>query len=97
MWLGEAGVPPAPDTKWRLVSTDVADDGVDGINGTPMIDGPFKGFFANFNYKPATAGTRPPPYEGEIESTKASLSMGLWSVLVRLFSVFGLRRLNNKK
>ncbi len=97
LWLGEAGIPPAPDTDWRLVSSDVAGDGVDGINGKKMIDGPFKGFFANFNYKPGTAGEELPPYTGQIESAEASFSMGLWSLLAGLISVFGLRRINNKK
>jgi len=97
LWLGDAGIPPAADTDWRLVSSDVAGDGVDGINGTPMIDGPFEGYFANFNYKPGTAGEDLPPHTGQIESTKASFSMGLWSLLAGLISVFGLRRIKNKK
>ncbi len=32
--------------KWDLASTDVDHDGVRGV---PMVDGPFKGFNANFN------------------------------------------------
>ena len=36
-------------TEWLFASTD--DDG-NGIPGTPMIDGPFSGFNANFNLRP---------------------------------------------
>jgi hypothetical protein len=48
LWLGAAGVPPATDAVWRLVSSDVNGD---SINSSPMIDGPFIGSYANFNYK----------------------------------------------
>ncbi|MDX2505599.1 MAG: hypothetical protein QNL62_14130, partial [Gammaproteobacteria bacterium] len=94
LWLGATGVAPAVDTSWRLVSTDVNGD---GNNGSPMIDGPFNGYYANFNYKPAGAGESLPPYTGQIEDVDVSFSMGLWSLLAGLFSVFGLRRINNKK
>jgi len=49
LWTGPAGVAPDPATTWKLVSRDVNGD---LINGAPMIDGPFQGFYANFNAGP---------------------------------------------
>ena len=46
LWMGFAGIAPDPTTRWSLVSSDVNGD---GINGLPMVDGPFTGFYANFN------------------------------------------------
>ncbi len=98
LWLGNAGVPPSPTTDWRFVSSDVPNDGTDGINGTPMVDGAFIGFYANFNYKPGTAGEKLPPVDTEISDVEVGgFSMGIWSLMAGLFSVFGLRRINNKK
>ncbi|MDT8281879.1 MAG: DUF5011 domain-containing protein, partial [Gammaproteobacteria bacterium] len=98
LWVGAAGIPPAPDANWRLVSSDVPGDGVENINGSPMIDGPFKGFFPNFNFKPDSSGEALPPFDGQINAAKAdTLSMGLWALLAGLLSVFGLRRIANKK
>jgi len=97
LWLGAKGIAPAVDTTWRLVSTDVNGD---GINGTPMLDGPFIDNYANFNYKPAGAGESLPPYTGSIEDVSVdslAFSMGWWSLLAGLLPVFGLRRINNKK
>ncbi len=45
MWTGACGSNPA-STVWDWMSKDW--DG-DGINGAPMVDGPFVGFNANFN------------------------------------------------
>ncbi|RDH81016.1 MAG: hypothetical protein DIZ80_12900 [endosymbiont of Galathealinum brachiosum] len=47
---GDAGSAPDPASTWMLVSTDVNGD---GINGSPMVDGPFIGFYANFNAAPS--------------------------------------------
>lgn len=47
LYTGPAGVTPAPDGHYRFVSIDPEGD---GINGIPMIDGPFSGFSANFNF-----------------------------------------------
>ena len=46
LWLGEAGSPD-PLTSWQLVSTDANGDGVNGIT---IVDGPFQGFSANYNF-----------------------------------------------
>lgn len=53
LWDGPAGVAPDPTGTWELVSRDVNGD---GINGTPMIDGPFPDFYANFNDGSSGAG-----------------------------------------
>lgn len=46
LFLGAAGAAPDLATSWVLVSTDVNGD---GVVGSPMVDGPFEGFYANFN------------------------------------------------
>lgn len=51
-WEGPAGFTVNPATTWALVSTD--NDG-NGINGVPMIDGPFIGYNANFNLGPTNS------------------------------------------
>jgi len=98
--------PPAVDTTWLLVSTDVPENGVplvdggigDGVNGRPMIDGPFNSFHVNFNLGPGAAGVKVDAPLATITPVKApAFSMGVWSLLAGLFSVFGLRRINNKK
>lgn len=48
LWRGVAGLPPTFDTTWTQVSTDFNGD---GINGSPMVDGPFIDNYINFNYK----------------------------------------------
>ena len=45
-WGGPAGYMVDPATTWALASTP---DTSNGINGTPMVNGPFVGFSANFN------------------------------------------------
>ncbi len=52
LWLGEPGNEPDPNATFYLVSRDV--DG-DGVNGVPMLDGPFKDF--NFNFNASVFGT----------------------------------------
>ena len=47
LWTGAAGVSPDPFLPWQLVSTDADSD---GFNGITMIDGPFQGFSANYNF-----------------------------------------------
>lgn len=64
-WQGFAitdpsGDPPFSGTTWELVSTDVNGD---GIPGAPMIDGPFTGFYANFNSGPES--TLSPDIDGD--------------------------------
>lgn len=55
LYGGAAGSTPDPATTWKLVSRDVNGD---GINGMPMVDGSFIGYYANFNDSPA--GTAAP-------------------------------------
>jgi len=92
LWDGTAGQAPDPSTTWKLVSTDVNGD---GINASPMVDGPFGGFYANFNAGPGGTAAPAPPYDGTAPDTKigsgaASLNLlGLFSVLVTLL---GFRR-----
>lgn len=50
LWSGAAGTAPDPASIWQLVSRDVNGD---GINGSPMVDGPFTGFYAIFNKGPS--------------------------------------------
>ncbi len=45
-WGGPAGYMVNPATTWTFASTP---DTNNGINGTPMVNGPFIGFSANFN------------------------------------------------
>ena len=54
LYTGLAGPSPDPDTLWALVSTDVNGD---GIHGAPMVDGPFRGYYANFNASPGQPDT----------------------------------------
>lgn len=54
LWSGDAGTAPDPTTTWDLVSIDINDD---GFNGSPMIDGPFIDFYANFNAGPGGTTT----------------------------------------
>ena len=97
--------PPALDTVWALVSMDVPEDGIpggkgDGFNGRPMIDGPFNGYHANFNLGPGSAGVQKEKVVSKISDVavdKIAFSMGFWSLMAGLLSVFGLRRINNKK
>jgi len=44
-------------TEWLFASTD---DNGDGIPGTPMVDGPFRGFNANFNLRPEVSAVPVP-------------------------------------
>ncbi|WP_169924006.1 Ig-like domain-containing protein [Sulfurifustis variabilis] len=52
LWAGPAGLTVDPDTIYDYVSTD---NDSDGNNGVAMVDGPFRGFNANFNLGPASS------------------------------------------
>lgn len=89
--------PPAVDTTWFLVSTDVnGENGKDGINGERFIDGAFIGFRANFNFGPGDAGVAVDRPVTKISDVSVS-ALGLWSLIGSLLTVFGLRKFNNKK
>ena len=94
LWSGAAGLGPDPTTTWKLVSTDVNGD---GVNSSPMVDGPFQGFYANFNAGPG--GTAPPlePYTGTAPDTKIggglfASPMNPWVLIAVLTTLFGARR-----
>ncbi len=95
---GQAGLAPDPATTWELVSTD--DDG-DGINGIPMVDGPFVDFSANFNLSPAGAAPAPDPYSGTAIDTKLGsgllASLDIWGLFATLTMLVGLRRFSKKQ
>ncbi|RDH86150.1 MAG: hypothetical protein DIZ80_01390 [endosymbiont of Galathealinum brachiosum] len=60
---GVSGEAPDPATTWKLVSID---HNADGFVGSPMVDGPFIGFYANFNAGPGDSIERL-PYTGEVD------------------------------
>jgi hypothetical protein len=99
LWTGATGPAPDPETLWVWVSTDVNGD---GINGTPMVDGPFQGYYANFNRSPLTTGESKPPYTGTAPDTKIGSGlfaspMNPWLLLTVAMALFGLRRFNYKQ
>ena len=92
---GPAGVTPALDANWRLISVPAGSGS--SVIGTKMLDGAFKGSNANFNYKPDKAEIIK-DFDGEIDDVDVdAFSMGLWSLLAGLFSVLGLRRFVSHK
>jgi hypothetical protein len=98
LWLGTAGVPPAEDANWELVSIDV--DG-DTINGSPMVDGPFVDFSANFNNKPDKGGVPPEPFVNTQQDTELGsgllASMNVVALFASLMMLVGLRHIGRKK
>ena len=81
---GISGEAPDVATLWKLVSTDFDSD---GINGSPMVDGPFINFFANFNVGPATTTTRVPytkevDVEADFTSKPGAGSMGWLAIIL---------------
>ena len=95
LYNGQAGSAPDPLTTWKLVSTDVNGD---GVNSSPMVDGPFQGFYANFNAGPGASAAPPEPYTGTAPDTQLSdgLALNIWGLFVGLITIFGLRRLGKK-
>lgn len=92
LYNGLAGAAPDPATTWKLVSTDVNGD---LVNGSPMVDGPFQGFYANFNAGPGGTAPPPEPYTGTAIDTDLGdsllSSLNLWSLLAGLVTLVGLR------
>lgn len=95
LYDGNAGSAPDPDTTWKLVSIDI--DG-DNINASPMVDGPFQGFNANFNAGPGASAPPPEPYTGTALDTKLGdgLSLNIWGLFAGLVTLVGLRRFRKK-
>ena len=93
LWTGPAGAAPDETKPWELVSRDVNGD---GLNGSPMVDGPFIGFSASFNFGPGGVG------EGlaDIETTSSDTKLGgggmisLAALLGSLSLIMLLRRRN---
>ncbi|MDH5388252.1 MAG: Ig-like domain-containing protein [Gammaproteobacteria bacterium] len=79
LYVGPAGTAPDPLTTWALVSRDVNGD---GFNGSPMIDGPFVGFSANFSDGPTGSGAALPDITSTVSDTQlGNGAMGLVSLL----------------
>lgn len=99
LFAGAAGIAPDPTTTWALVSTDVNND---GINASPMVDGPFEGFYANFNSTPAGAMAGevvPLPHKQDDTDIGDSplASMNIFALFASLMTLFGLRHFGRKK
>jgi len=94
---GLAGSAPDPTTTWKLVSTDVNGD---GVNSSPMVDGPFQGFYANFSASPGDTAPPPPPYTGTAPDTSLDdsilASMNIWGLIAGLVALLGFRRSSKK-
>jgi len=88
--LGGGGTPPDPLTIWELVSRDVNGD---GVNGSPMVDGPFIGYYSNFSDGPAGSGAAKLPITGTASDTRlGGGALGLVSLLGLLSIVILFRR-----
>lgn len=96
--LGAAGIIPAEDAFWELVSTDINGD---NINGSPMVDGPFQGFYANFNNTPDKAGGAVEPFVHTQQDTELGSgvfgSMNIIGLFSSLMLLLGLRHIGRKK
>lgn len=96
--LGPAGVTPAEDATWVLVSTDINGD---DINGSPMVDGPFQGFYANFNNKPDQAGGDPEPFVNTQQDTTLGsgplASLNVFGLIISLTILVGLRLISRRE
>ncbi len=71
----------------------------DLVNGTPMVDGPFQGFYANFNAGPGGTAPPPEPYTGTAPDTKIGTglaSISVWGLSAGLLTFFGFRRFSKK-
>ncbi|MFK5947583.1 MAG: hypothetical protein QM500_02290 [Methylococcales bacterium] len=79
---GEVG--PDPEATWGLVSTDP--DG-DLINGIKMVDGPFIGFNANFNFNPDGTSVAKAIVMTAPDTKLSSGSVGWVSLLAGLFTL----------
>jgi hypothetical protein len=82
-----------------LVSTDLNGD---GINGSPMVDGDFQGYYANFNASPGATAAPTPPYTGTATDTKLGNSlfaspMNLWVLILVFMTLLGARRFSIKQ
>jgi hypothetical protein len=109
LFLGPAGAAPDEAQNWLLVSTDVNGD---TYNGSPMVDGPFQGFYANFNAASILPpGTDPGAGGGNVivdpvpnsqPDTKLgdrklpTLSLNIPGLLMFVLTLLGLRHIRKK-
>ena len=68
-WGGPSGLMVNPKTNWTLASTAGTSN---GINGIPMVNGPFIGFSANFNFDASDTCTATAPPVTQAPDTKVS-------------------------
>lgn len=95
LYLGQPGeTGPAPDAFWDLVSTDP--DG-DLINGIKMVDGPFKGFNANFNFNPDSTAESAAIVMDAPDTKLGSGSVGLAGLLASLLTLISFGALRKRK
>jgi len=99
LWTGATGPAPDPTTTWALVSTD---SNGDGVVGSPMVDGPFQGFYANFNSSPGATAPPKEPYTGSAPDTKIGSGlfaspMNPWVLVTVFMTLFGARRFGKKR
>jgi hypothetical protein len=64
LFTGAAGDAPDVTAPWKLVSTD---HNGDGVVGSPMVDGPFVGYYANFNAGGIVSTEAALPYTDEVD------------------------------
>ncbi|VAW52040.1 hypothetical protein MNBD_GAMMA05-595 [hydrothermal vent metagenome] len=99
LYLLETDTPPDVNTTWLLVSSDFNGD---GFNGSPMLEAPFPGFYANFNAGPQGTALPPPPCTKSNGCDLGNTSLGedpisatgIWTLLISLLALFGLRKIH---
>lgn len=97
LFLGPGGSPPDVTKPFKLVTTTQFTDVNGPVHGSPMIDGPFVGFYANFNAGPGGVGEALPPIVSAAPDTSiGASSMSVWTMLTGLFSLLGLRIASRK-
>ena len=89
LFTGPAGVSPDITTSWALVSRDVNSD---GVNGSPMIDGPFIGYYANFSDDPGGAGAALADITTTVTDTQLGGGVLNWRVLLLMLPMIALLR-----
>ena len=95
LYLGQPGeIGPAPDATWDLVSIDP--DG-DLINGIKMVDGPFIGFNANFNFNPDGTAESVAIVMDAPDTKLGSGSIGLVGLVTSLLALLSFGAFRNRK
>ena len=95
LYFGRPGeIGPAPDASWDLVSTDP--DG-DLINGIKMVDGPFRGFNANFNFNPDSTAESVAIVMDAPDTKLGSGSVGLAGLFTSLLTLLSFGTFRKRK